>query len=201
MDWSYDLLTDAGAGAVRAGSAVFAGGFTLEAAEAVGAGDGPRRPRDVLDLLTRLVDKSLVVVGGAAGRDGPLPAAGDAAPVRPGAARGGGAGGAGPRPARRRTSWRWPSGPRRSCAAPDSAAWLDRLERELDNLRAALGWAERAARPRAGLRLATALYWFWFWRRPREGRAWLARLLALPAPGPGRPARRPRSVPPCARGR
>ena len=46
--------------------AVFAGGFTLEAAEAIGAGDGVAAA-EVLDLLSRLVDKSLV--GGAAYED------------------------------------------------------------------------------------------------------------------------------------
>ena len=59
MDWSHDLLAGPER-ALFARLAVFAGGWTLEAAEAVGAGDGIE-PGDVLDLLTRLVDKSLVV--------------------------------------------------------------------------------------------------------------------------------------------
>jgi non-specific serine/threonine protein kinase len=59
VDWSYGLLLPE----ERRGFArlsVFAGGWTLEAAEAVLAGDRSDAP-DVLDLLTRLVDKSLVV--------------------------------------------------------------------------------------------------------------------------------------------
>src|SRR5581483_2663190 len=60
LDWSYALL-DASERTGFHRLAVFAGGWTLEAAEAVCA-TGDIRPTDVLDLLTRLVDKSLVVV-------------------------------------------------------------------------------------------------------------------------------------------
>jgi non-specific serine/threonine protein kinase len=58
LDWSYELLTFEEAVLMRR-LAIFAGGWTLEAAEAVGAA-GPITRRDVLDLLTRLVEKSLV---------------------------------------------------------------------------------------------------------------------------------------------
>ena len=63
LDWSYDLLTEQEQ-ALLCGLAVFAGGFTLDAAEAL----GERRPApgavlraDVFDTLSQLVDKSLVV--------------------------------------------------------------------------------------------------------------------------------------------
>jgi predicted ATPase/class 3 adenylate cyclase len=59
IDWSYDLLA-AEERALFQALAVFAGGWTLEAAEAVGAGNDVRAD-DVLDLLTRLVEKSLVI--------------------------------------------------------------------------------------------------------------------------------------------
>ena len=58
IDWSYDLL-DARERALFEQLSVFVGGFTLEAAEAVAAGSAID-PTDVLDLLTALVDKSLV---------------------------------------------------------------------------------------------------------------------------------------------
>ena len=60
IDWSYDLLTDAEKALFRR-LAVFVGGWTLEAAEAVCAGDGIES-YEVLDLLTDIVDKSLVQV-------------------------------------------------------------------------------------------------------------------------------------------
>lgn len=60
IDWSHDLLTDRERTLLRRLS-VFAGGWTLEAAEAVGAGGDLGEP-DVLDLLSFLVEKSLVVM-------------------------------------------------------------------------------------------------------------------------------------------
>jgi predicted ATPase/class 3 adenylate cyclase len=59
MDWSYGLLTDGEKTLLRRVS-VFSGGWTLEAAETVCAGDGVD-DWEILDLLTRLVDKSLIV--------------------------------------------------------------------------------------------------------------------------------------------
>ncbi len=61
IDWSYSLLSEEEKTLFRR-LAVFVGGWTLDAAEAVCAniGNDNIRPHDVLDLLTRLVDKSLV---------------------------------------------------------------------------------------------------------------------------------------------
>jgi predicted ATPase len=60
MDWSHDLLPDEEQTLFRRLS-VFAGGFTLEAAESVCAGKDLQRD-EVLELLSHLVDKSLVAV-------------------------------------------------------------------------------------------------------------------------------------------
>ena len=68
LDWSYALLT-ASERKLFARLSVFAGGWSLEAAEAVGA-EGGIGEDDVLDLLSRLVDKSLVIAE--AGAEGAL---------------------------------------------------------------------------------------------------------------------------------
>ena len=65
----------------------------------------------------------------------------------------------------------------------DAAAWFDRLDRELDNLRTAFAWSEASGDIDAGLRLAGALRWFWDLRgHGREGRYYLERLLARVGP-------------------
>jgi predicted ATPase len=66
IDWSHDLLTESERILFRR-LAVFAGGWTLEAAEAVCAG-GPIERAGVLDLLAQLTDKSLVAMESATGR-------------------------------------------------------------------------------------------------------------------------------------
>ncbi len=66
---------------------------------------------------------------------------------------------------------------------PTKAAWLDRLEAEIDNIRGALSWARETGDADTGLRLAAALHGFWDARdHIGEGRAWLEALLALPCP-------------------
>ncbi|HKC75859.1 MAG TPA: tetratricopeptide repeat protein, partial [Chloroflexota bacterium] len=62
----------------------------------------------------------------------------------------------------------------------EQGVWFERLERELNNLRAALGWAQEAGEAEIGLRLAGALWWVW--NRLgylSEGRNWSEGLLAL----------------------
>ena len=60
--------------------------------------------------------------------------------------------------------------------------WLDRLEVEHDNLRAALGWAGEGGHAELSYRLAMALHWFWRTRGPvSEGRRWTETILASPS--------------------
>ena len=126
--------------ALLARLAVFAGGATLEAVEAVCGGDGID-PDAVFELLAGLVARSLVVAEEQGARD-PLPAAGDDPPVRRGTPRGepGRPSGGGPAtPATTRTS---SDG---SATMPTTANqemfWAVRLSAEQDNLLAAWSWA------------------------------------------------------------
>ncbi len=84
VDWSHALLTEPERVLFRR-LAAFLGGFDLDAAQAV-AGGGDVQRYQVLDQLTLLVDKSLVVADDS-WRPNPLPAAGNRAPIRPGKAR------------------------------------------------------------------------------------------------------------------
>jgi len=72
---------------------------------------------------------------------------------------------------------------------PRQSSWLERLEREHDNLRAALGWAIEGGDEALGLRLATALGRFWSMRgHLGEGLAWIERAISRwpDAPAPAR---------------
>src|SRR3712207_4203505 len=66
---------------------------------------------------------------------------------------------------------------------PEDAAWLDRLEREHDNMRAALSWSMEQDEVELALRLGGALRWFWSMAGYySEGRSWLEAALAKEGP-------------------
>lgn len=68
------------------------------------------------------------------------------------------------------------------CLGPDQATWLDRLEQEHNNFRAALHWSIRRADAETALRLAGTLTWFWNVRcHWTEGCVWLERGLSITA--------------------
>ena len=172
IDWSYDLLQPPEK-AVLARLSVFAGDWSLEAAEAVCVGDDVE-DWEVLDLVTALADKSLLVVeqSGDRMRYRLLES------VRQYAADRLAEGGGGPE-ARARHRDHFLALAEEADAGtrgPEQAAWLDRLESEHDNLRAALDWCrEDEAGAEPGLRLARALYRFWRVRgHLAEGRGRLA---------------------------
>ena len=177
LDWSDALLSTAEHAVFRR-LAVFAGAFTLEAAEAVCA-DATMPAEEVLEVLARLVDKSLVIVD--SGAD-------DASyrllePVRQYAQQQLTARGEAADTASRHAAF-YTAQTEAAAAAlhgAEQSIWLARLERERGNLRAALGWAQERGEWVIGLRLATALVPFWEAHgHLAEGRHWLTVALAAP---------------------
>lgn len=178
IEWSYNLLDDPERRLLQRLS-LFAGDFTLHAAESVGA-DADLDAGDVLDILGALVDKSLLVMHEADGvaRFQLLET------IRQYAA------------AKLKETGQY----HRVCtrhaktymdlaaeAAPhlitrDRPAWVRRISRELDNIRTALACTREDDVP-AHLRFLGHLGWFWYssghWS---EGRKWLEGALALAAP-------------------
>lgn len=147
IEWSFQLL-DADEQAVLERLAVFAGGFDLPAAQAIAATKAVD-PIDVLDILARLVAKSLV---GAEPRDGMtryrlLETVRDFAWERLQAA--GGVEDASRRHASYFAEFARSAG--KGLRGPQEADWRQRVEREVDNLRAALGWAKAAGDIRLAL--------------------------------------------------
>jgi predicted ATPase/transcriptional regulator with XRE-family HTH domain len=171
--WSYDLLNDAEQALFRR-LAVFAGGFTLDAAENVG-GNGIV---SVFDLLTSLVDQSLVRAGeGLSGE----PRFSLLETVREFAMEQLAANGEDVvcRNAHAEYYLTLAEASLPGLTGPDQRRWMARLEEELDNLRAVLGWARDQGESELWLQLAGALWRFWQLRfHPREGRAWLEAALA-----------------------
>jgi predicted ATPase/transcriptional regulator with XRE-family HTH domain len=197
IDWSYSRLAEPEQRLFRR-LAVFAGGCTLPAAEAV-AGDSPpphgeAGPADpaplapdptVLPRLAALVDASLLralptasAPAAAEPRFAPLET------IREYAADQLAASGEAAAVHRRHARWCLALA---EAAAPHlrtggRAPWLDRLANEHANLRAALAWC--LATPEeleTGLRLAGALAYYWYFRGYHtEGRRWLAEALARP---------------------
>jgi predicted ATPase/Tfp pilus assembly protein PilF len=206
MDWSYDLLSEAERRLLGRLS-VFAGGFTLEAAEeicAFGAAPGsrlhapgqersqpealePEEPgSDVLDLLTGLVNKSLVLAEEEATGE---PRYRLLETIRQYGAEKLAGTGEGERLRERHRDWYAELVEEADAGLGGSAQgeWARRLERERDNVRAGIRFSleQAAAGDTAawlpGLKLGAALARFWeirgYWS---EGREHLARLLALP---------------------
>ena len=159
IDWSYDLLNPEER-IVADRLSVFAGGWTLEAAEAVTSG-GDTGEWQVLDRLAALVDKSLVQAEEINGstRYRLLETVRHYASERH-ALRAGTELDA-TRAAHRDYYLDLVETAGMHLRGPDEAVWLDRLEIEFDNIRAALAFSVAdpdSAEP--GLRLAAGLHWF-----------------------------------------
>jgi predicted ATPase len=176
IDWSYDLLTLAERLVLRQLS-VFAGGWTFEAAEAVVEQyDDPSI--DVLNLLTYLIDKSLVEVDEHSNNgevryhfletiqqyaDEKLLESGEASRLRD-----------------RHLEFflKFAEETEPNLTSSEQFRWLTRLEAEHDNLRVALAWGLEND-PFAALQLTGAVATFWNIRGyMSEGRSWITKALA-----------------------
>jgi non-specific serine/threonine protein kinase len=181
IDWSYQLL-DRDERLLLRRLAVFAGGWTLDAAEAVCAGDG-LDTWHILDLLARLVDKSLVLPEerGEGARYRLLETVRQFAAER--LADAGEA-----EAARDRHAAHYLGVAERAAAelrGPAQATLALRLDQEHDNLRAALAWTLSRGDGATALRLAGALWYYWYLRGyVGEGRRWLERALPAGADAP-----------------
>ncbi|MCG8350072.1 MAG: tetratricopeptide repeat protein [Chloroflexales bacterium] len=195
IEWSRQLLSPAEQ-RVFARLGVFIGGCTLQTAEAVCADDPSHNPQiqalQVCDLLAALADKSLVQIG-AAGDDGEprflmletlheyaqerLAMSGELELIQ------------------RRHALAFvelAEAAKQQFLGREQGVWMERLEQDHANLRAALNWSLTAQTVECspdpdsisvcaiGLRLAVALGWFWIRRGYlSEGRQWLERMLDL----------------------
>jgi non-specific serine/threonine protein kinase len=176
LDWSYTLLSEAEK-AVLQRLSVFAGGCTLEAAEAVC--NGPiAAGGDILGLLSSLVEKSLLVVEAPRGRARYH----QLETIRQYAQRRLRESGAAEEVGRRHMEYflAWAEKAEPHLSRPAQLDWLDRFEEEHDNVRTALAWSLSAADGREeGLRLAGAVARFWrLHGHIREGRSHVVAALA-----------------------
>ncbi|MFI0448117.1 AfsR/SARP family transcriptional regulator [Actinomadura sp. 6N118] len=169
IDWSWELLTGPDQVVLRR-LAVHAGSFTLASAEHVTG-------EDVLDVLSRLVDRSLVLVA-----DGPryrllesvkaycverLREAGEYEEIR-----------------RRHLAFYTGLAERAELRGPRQREWLERLDRETAELRAAF---EGATTAESALRLVNALAWYWYlrgrWTEAQRSLEWAVGLDGGPEAG------------------
>ena len=175
VDWSHALLTEPERVLFRR-LAAFMGGFDLDAAQAV-AGGGEVERYQVLDQLTLLVDKSLVVADDSRGRtryrlletvrqyaQEKLGESGEADAVR----------------SRHRDHYTsMAAAARRAGRHVIMSSVIEQAEIEIDNLRAAFAWSRENSDIELALTLASSLQPLWLARgRLREGLAWFDAALA-----------------------
>jgi non-specific serine/threonine protein kinase len=176
--WSFNLLTPDEAHLFCA-LGVFVGGGALEAVQHVAAIDGLGDDAAILDLLSELVDKSLL----RAESDGLFTRFGMLETVREYALRVLAENGQAHAAQAAHADWCLAFAERAEpeLAGPDSAAWVARIEAELGNIRAALTWLHAEGTTEQAMRLGGALGWFWSsGDRFAEGARVLDALLAMP---------------------
>jgi non-specific serine/threonine protein kinase len=175
MDWSHNLLSAQEQAAFRRLS-VFAGSFSLEAAESICTG-APGEAYDVLDVLSSLIAKSLVFVERHSGEaryrlletirqygQDKLHAAAETAVVR-----------------RSHRDWyaRLAIQAESEVLEPRQKSVFDRLEAECDNLRGAIEWSLGQREAEVAAQISAGVTRFWIFRgHMSEGRRWLERALS-----------------------
>jgi predicted ATPase/class 3 adenylate cyclase len=156
IDWSYDLLTQPERTLFQMLS-VFRGGWTLEAAEAVCTDDDLPR-HDVVELLTHLVEKSLVTMELDGERYRMLDTVRQFSQEKASEASNEGA----VRTRHLGFYLELAEQARAHVLGPDQGAWLARLDNERENILAAYAWCDHAAGgTELGLRLAFSMKFYW----------------------------------------
>ncbi|MFF2411580.1 BTAD domain-containing putative transcriptional regulator [Streptomyces sp. NPDC058092] len=187
VDWSWDLLDEDERTVLRQVS-VFAGGWDLAAAEAVTTAEAPTARPSAADLIGALVDKSLVVAAPTASgemryrlletiHEYATERAAEAPDVRAAAAR-----------AHTAYFVALVEAAEPRLRSGEQLRWIDRLETDLDNIRAALTRTTVTCPSEAdAARLVLGMGWFWWLRNYRaEGLTWSERAVALgPEPSHG----------------
>jgi predicted ATPase len=182
VDWSYELL-DSAERRLLERLTVFAGGWTIDAADTIG-NPGSELGIDTLDGLAALADNSLIKRmpnEGEESRFGMLQVIREFSAEKLAA-----------RPESDEIHRRHAAHvlALAEAAEPELRSsnlrmWQVRLRREQDNVRAALRWAMDGGDVEMGLRTAGAIWDYWhYWAELREGARWLDSLLALPAAAP-----------------
>jgi predicted ATPase len=185
LDWSYNLLSEKEQALFRRLS-IFSGGFSLEAAEGICPQDDISLG-EVLDLLSQLIDKSLIAVqqdefhGQRYHLLMIIRQYGLELLRRSGEER---------QARQRHLAWytNYAIRAEPELHRSDQVAWLRKFDSEHDNFRSALRWWLDHGEGEAGQQLAGALGWYWYQRNYwSEGSGWLEAVLARDHNPPGRP--------------
>ncbi len=177
LKWSYDLL-DAAEQRLFRRLGVFVGGWTLEAVEAVCYYDCEREQISALDEVASLLDKSLLLQ---VERDGEESRLQMLMTVREYALECLQESGEAEQTCRAHARYYLALAEEAEIRqyGGEQADWLARLERDYENLRAALSWLSEQHEAELSLRLSGSLYWFWTVRAfYKEGYSWVEKALA-----------------------
>lgn len=169
IEWSHDLLGEEERALFRRLS-VFAGGWTLDAVAEV-CGVAPLSPDAVLEVLSSLVDRSLVNVDPEQTRYAMLET------IREYAAQHLAESGEVADLEKRHARFFRGFAESADLHGPGQTTWTRRLDQDVDNLRKAMTNAVAHGDCETGLRLGGALGWYWFFDRMNEGRERLDALL------------------------